>query len=121
MYTALKEIQQSYNPNLILITENGHGGYETADSKGFVKDDKRIELTSKFLHYLLKAKSEGVKVHGYYHWSAMDLYSWINGYDKRYGLIRVDFKNNLALTPKKSYYWYRDFIDQYFSGALKNG
>lgn len=121
MYTALKEIQQSYNPNLILITENGHGGYETADSKGFVKDDKRIELTSKFLHYLLKAKSEGVKVQGYYHWSAMDLYSWINGYDKRYGLIRVDFKNNLALTPKKSYYWYRDFIDQYFSGALKNG
>lgn len=120
MYTALCEVQRKYHPKLIMITENGHGGYEQADETGFVNDEQRIKLTAEFLKYLLKAKSEGVKVHGYYHWSAMDLYSWINGYEKRYGLIRVDFAHQLALTPKKSYYWYRDFIDQYFSGSLKN-
>lgn len=120
MYTALKEIQEKYNPNLILITENGHGGYEQVNDAGYVEDDKRIDITAKFLNYLLKAKKEGVHVQGYYHWSAMDLYSWINGYEKRYGLIRVDFAKDLALTPKKSYYWYRDFIDHYFDGSMKD-
>ena len=114
MYTALKEIQERYDPKLIMITENGHGGYEVPDKNGYVEDDDRIKLTSEFLDYMLKAKNDGVKVCGYYHWSPMDLYSWINGYEKRYGLIRVDFDNNLKRIPKKSYYWYRDFIDQYF-------
>lgn len=103
-----------------MITENGHGGYEQVNEAGYVEDDKRIDITAKFLHYLLKAKKEGVHVQGYYHWSAMDLYSWINGYEKRYGLIRVDFAKDLALTPKKSYYWYRDFIDHYFDGSMKD-
>lgn len=120
MYTALKEVQEKYNPSLIMITENGHGGYEKADGSGYVEDNNRIELTLEFLQYLLKAKEEGVNVRGYYHWSAMDLYSWINGYEKRYGLIRVDFDNDLVLKPKKSYYWYRDFIDMYFDRSSKN-
>ena len=29
----------------------------------------------------------GVNLKGYYVWSTMDLYSWINGYKKRYGLV----------------------------------
>ena len=40
----------------------------------------------------------------------MDLYSWINGYKKRYGLVRVDYDNGLKRIPKKSYYWYQQFI-----------
>ena len=43
----------------------------------------------------------------------MDLYSWINGYEKRYGLVRVDFERDLERTPKKSWYWYRDLIKRY--------
>ncbi|UQS81783.1 glycoside hydrolase family 1 protein [Bombilactobacillus folatiphilus] len=116
MYTALTEINQRYHPQLIMITENGHGGYETPDENGYVNDDKRIALTKDFLKYLLQAKNEGVPVHGYYHWSPIDLYSWINGYEKRYGMIRVDYNDHFRRIPKKSYYWYRDFIDQYFAG-----
>ena len=44
----------------------------------------------------------------------MDLYSWINGYKKRYGLVRVDYEDGLLRRiPKKSYYWYRDFITEH--------
>lgn len=116
MYTALKEIDQRYGHPLMMITENGVGEYETPDENGVVVDDERIRITAAFLKYLLMAKSEGVDVRGYYHWSTMDLYSWINGYEKRYGLVRVDFEDNLKRIPKKSYSWYRSFIDEHPKG-----
>lgn len=115
MYTSLIEIKERYDNPLILITENGHGIYETPDSEGYVEDDERIEIFEKFLMYMLKAKEDGVNVKGYYHWSTMDLYSWINGYKKRYGLVRVDFENDLKRIPKKSYYWFKDYIENYYA------
>lgn len=111
MYTALKEIDERYDQPMIMITENGVGEYENPDKNGYVEDDERIRITSEFIKYMLKARKDGVNVCGYYHWSTMDLYSWINGYEKRYGLVRIDFDNNLKRIPKKSYYWYRDLID----------
>lgn len=114
MYTGLKELKDKYNDPLILVTENGHGIYENPDENGYVEDNERIEIFEEFLDYLLKAKEDGVNVKGYYHWSTMDLYSWINGYEKRYGLISVDFDNQFKKTPKKSYFWYKDFIDDYY-------
>ena len=42
----------------------------------------------------------------------MDLYSWINGYDKRYGLVRIDYDDNCRRIPKASYYWYKDKIEK---------
>ncbi|HDH1871667.1 TPA: glycoside hydrolase family 1 protein [Enterobacter ludwigii] len=113
MYTALKEINERYSSPLIMITENGHGIYEKPDQEGYVEDDERIEIFNEFLFYMLKAKDEGINVRGYYHWATMDLYSWINGYEKRYGLVRVDFDNELKRIPKKSFYWYGDFIAQH--------
>lgn len=119
MHTALAEIKERYNNPVILITENGHGIYETPDGNGYVEDDERIEIMEEFLNYMLKAKDEGVNVKGYYHWSTMDLYSWINGYEKKYGLVRVDFDDDFRRIPKKSYYWYRDFINRYYEKSKK--
>lgn len=120
MYTALIEIKERYSNPLIMITENGHGIYETPDKDEYVVDDERIEIFEQFLKYMLQAKEEGVNVKGYYHWSTMDLYSWINGYEKRYGLVRVDFENNFKRTPKKSYYWFKDYINQYSEETNNN-
>ncbi|UXO81821.1 glycoside hydrolase family 1 protein [Klebsiella michiganensis] len=113
MYTALKEINDRYSSPLIMITENGHGIYEEPDTEGYVEDVERIEVFEEFLFYMLKAMNEGVNVKGYYHWATMDLYSWINGYEKRYGLVRVDYENNLKRIPKKSFYWYKNFISEH--------
>lgn len=77
---------------------------------GKINDDPRIEFLKMHLKEIYNAISDGIDVRGYYVWSSFDLYSWINGYDKRYGLIYVDYKNNNKRIPKKSYYWYRDVI-----------
>ena len=40
--------------------------------------------------------------------------SWINGYEKRYGLIYVDFNDpERKRTPKKSYYWFKQYIEDH--------
>ena len=47
--------------------------------------------------------SEGVPLAGYFVWSLMDNYEWALGYEKRFGLIHVDF-DTLVRTPKASYH-----------------
>ena len=47
----------------------------------------------------------------------MDLYSWINGFEKRYGFVRVDFDDDNKRYPKKSYYWFKKLIEDYQKGA----
>ena len=40
----------------------------------------------------------------------MDVFSWSNGYEKRYGLFYVDFKTQKRY-PKKSAEWYKKISD----------
>lgn len=111
MYDELMELKDKYGDLPIYVTENGHGCYDELID-GQVDDSERIEILDEFIYWMLKAKEEGVNVKGYYVWSTMDLYSWVNGYKKRYGLVYVDFENGLKRIPKKSYYWYKELIEK---------
>lgn len=114
IYNTLTEIREVYGNIPIYITENGHGQYETADDRGFVDDQTRIDMMQSYIDYMYKAMEEGCNVKGYYAWSPFDLYSWVNGYEKRYGLVRVDFSDsNLKRIPKKSYFWFKAVIQDY--------
>ena len=113
-YNTLMLRKERYGNIPIYVTENGHGCYDVPDENGYVEDDDRIAFLNDYIGWILKAKEDGVNVKGYYCWSTMDLYSWINGYKKRYGLVRVDYEDGLLRRiPKKSYYWYRDFITEH--------
>lgn len=112
IYNLLLVLKRLYPKTPVIITENGIGHYdELVDGK--IHDPYRIDYLSGFVNNLLEAKKEGCDVRGYLVWSTMDLYSWINGYKKRYGLVYVDFDNENKRIPKDSYYWYRDFIKNY--------
>jgi 6-phospho-beta-galactosidase len=54
---------------------------------------------------------EGVPVKGYFVWSLQDMFSWTNGYNKRYGLFYVDFETQERI-PKQSAYWYKELIER---------
>ena len=45
----------------------------------------------------------------YFLWSLMDNFEWSDGFEKRYGLDRVDFKTQCR-TPKLSAAFYREII-----------
>ena len=113
-YVTLTKRKERYGDIPIYVTENGHGMYEYVDENGEINDDARIDFLENYLYWIMKAKEEGVNVKGYYVWSNTDLYSWINGYKKRYGLVFVDYEDkNLKRIPKKSYYWYKEYIRKY--------
>jgi len=58
---------------------------------------------------VLDAIEGGVPVHGYFYWSLMDNYEWAWGYDKRFGIVRVDY-DTLERTPKDSARRYQSII-----------
>lgn len=115
MYNALIELKDRYGNPTVMITENGHGSLESMDEYGEIADDERIEALSAFINQMIRAKNDGANVCGYYVWSTMDLYSWVNGCSKRYGLVFIDYENDCKRIPKKSWYWYRDFIASHSS------
>jgi beta-glucosidase len=50
-----------------------------------------------------------VPLEGYFAWSLLDNFEWAEGYDKRFGLVRVDFPTQTR-TVKASGTWYRGLI-----------
>ena len=105
MYDLLVRIMLQYpNYREILITENGMGAKDQLID--FVVDDSyRIDYVRAHLQWLLRAVEVGVNVSGYFMWSLMDMFSWTNGYNKRYGFFYVDFETQMRI-PKASAYWF---------------
>ncbi len=86
----------------IYITENGMAAYDEVQD-GAVSDPTRIDYFNKHLGAVRQAIADGSPVKGYFAWSLLDNYEWALGYDKRFGMVHVDF-DTLERTPKDSYY-----------------
>jgi beta-glucosidase len=93
----------------LYITENGCAYGDGPGSDGVVHDPKRIDYLSTHLKAISNAIAQGSPVKGYYQWSLMDNFEWALGYEKRFGIVHVDFDTQKR-TIKDSGYWYRDQI-----------
>jgi beta-glucosidase len=52
---------------------------------------------------------------GYMVWSLMDNFEWASGYEKRFGIVHVDYSTQQR-TLKDSALWYRGFLQQRKAG-----
>lgn len=93
----------------ILILENGLGAYDELKN-GNINDDYRIKYLTEHILRMKEAIADGVNIIGYLTWSAIDLYSTREGFEKRYGFIYVDKNDDLKRIKKKSFYWYKKVI-----------
>jgi beta-glucosidase len=109
LYDLLKRVDRDYNHPLIYITENGMACKDETIVDNVVQDDDRLSYLQRYLSAVNNAINEGVNVKGYFVWSLLDNFEWIEGYSKRFGLIRVDYET-LERMWKKSSLWYRDVI-----------
>lgn len=111
---GLRRITSRYNLP-ILITENGLGAYDTLTEDGKIHDDYRITYLKEHVEAIKDAVNDGCDVIGYCTWSFQDLFSWLNGYAKRYGFVYVDrdeeSEKELKRYKKDSFYWYKDVIE----------
>lgn len=94
----------------IMITENGMANLDFVMLDGKVHDPQRTDYICRHLKELKKAIDEGIPVLGYQYWSVMDNFEWSLGYDKRFGLIYVDYRTGERLL-KDSAYEYKKIIE----------
>ncbi|MFC5289781.1 GH1 family beta-glucosidase [Actinokineospora guangxiensis] len=93
----------------MVITENGSAFVDTPDADGFVDDPDREAYLADHIAAVAEARAKGADVRGYLAWSFLDNFEWSYGYDKRFGLVRVDYDTQKR-TVKRSGLWYRDLI-----------
>ncbi|TYS17699.1 beta-glucosidase [Rossellomorea vietnamensis] len=108
-YKVLCKIKDQYGDVPIYITENG-ACYNDGVEDGRVKDTRRIQYLKQHLTSLQRSIESGVNIKGYLTWSLLDNFEWAEGYDKRFGLIHIDF-HTLKRTKKDSYYWYKQTVN----------
>ncbi len=109
MYWAPRQVAKLWGVKSIYITENGTSARDDPAPDGKVYDVDRIMYLRAYLTQLQRATSEGIPVLGYFLWSLMDNFEWSDGFEKRFGLYRVDFDTQVR-TPKLSASFYREII-----------
>ncbi len=75
----------------VYITENGSAWDDTVSEDGRVHDPERVAYLQDHLAALADSVAAGTDVRGYFAWSLMDNFEWAFGYDKRFGIVHVDY------------------------------
>ncbi|MBT8153445.1 beta-glucosidase [Epibacterium ulvae] len=109
LYKFLKRTAAEYTGDLPLhITENGMANADVI-TDGAIHDTARIDYINQHLDAVRKAVADGVPVEGYFLWSLLDNYEWALGYEKRFGMVHVDF-DTMKRTPKASFLALKDAL-----------
>ncbi|WP_308446487.1 GH1 family beta-glucosidase [Chitinimonas sp. BJYL2] len=97
------------------ITENG-GAFPDPWVGGQVQDEARVRYLQDHIAAVRIAIDSGVPVGAYMVWSLMDNFEWASGYEKRFGIVHVDYATQQR-TLKDSALWYRAFLQRQHQGA----
>ena len=79
LFRLLKRLSYYHKP--IYITENGLPDLD---------DDQRPSFLVQTLREVWKAINENVPVMGYYHWTLTDNFEWAEGWNLRFGLVKLN-------------------------------
>lgn len=93
---------------------------ESGTANAATDDKLRQQLLITHLAELAGAIKDGVDVRGYFHWSLIDNFEWAEGFDARFGLVEVDYKNGFARKKRKSFDTYREIIRSGITAAIYN-
>jgi beta-glucosidase len=105
----LTRVQRDYAPGPIAITENGAFFADVVGPEGQINDIERLSFIRRHIEAVKVARAAGVDVMGYFAWSLLDNFEWASGYDKRFGLVHVDFATQRR-TVKTSGKWFAQFL-----------
>ncbi|MEU7692264.1 GH1 family beta-glucosidase [Microbispora hainanensis] len=105
----LLRLEREYHGPAWYITENGAAYADVADENGYVDDVERAEYLRTHIDAVLEARAQGADVRGYFAWSLLDNFEWSYGYDRRFGIVRVDYDTQKR-TPKRSARYYAERV-----------
>jgi beta-glucosidase len=109
MYWGPRLVHEIYGPKIICITESGAGYDDVPDARGEILDLHRRQYVRQCLAELHRSIGDGAPVRGYFLWSFMDNWEWLEGRTKRFGLCYTDYGTQKRI-PKLSAHWYREVM-----------
>jgi len=112
----LVRVADDYGPQCIFVTENGSAWTDVVEPDGSINDAQRAEYLETHLQACAGAIRRGAPVAGYFAWSLLDNFEWAYGYDKRFGIVHVDYETQQR-TIKASGYRYSELIAQHRAGV----
>ena len=113
---VMRNLREHYGNPSMFISENGIAVVDEPDEKGFVRDTGRLNYLRAHIQTAHQMLAEGQNLRGYFVWSLLDNFEWSNGYEPRFGIVRVDY-DTLERIPKQSAYWYREVIQNNAVGS----
>ena len=104
--TLIRRIAKEFpeHPTLY-ITENGAAFNDEVGADDEVDDPRRTKYLNEHIQNVALCIEEGIDIKGYFAWSLMDNFEWAYGYDKRFGIVHVDYATQKR-TVKSSGKWY---------------
>ncbi|HOJ98903.1 MAG TPA: GH1 family beta-glucosidase [Termitinemataceae bacterium] len=110
LYHTLCRIRDEYGNPPVYITENGTTTLDEISDDGCVHDPVRVDYLRRHFSAAHQAITEGCQCKGFFVWSLLDNYEWAFGFTKRFGLVFVDYTDNLHRIPKDSAHFFRQVI-----------
>lgn len=75
------------------------------------KDAQRADYITGLIESMARAIKSGVDLRGYMYWSLLDNYEWAHGFDKRFGLVEINYKTQ-ERKIRPSAYVYKKIIEK---------
>lgn len=75
------------------------------------KDTIRADYIKRLIRCMHVAIENGADVRGFMYWSLLDNYEWAHGFEKRFGLVEIDYET-LARKIRPSAYAYKEIIER---------
>lgn len=105
----LVRVTKEYQPKVLYVTENGAAFDDPAPTNGVVADPQRTDYFRAHFEAAEAAIAEGVPLQGYFVWSLLDNFEWAEGYNKRFGIVYIDYAT-MERIPKQSARAYQQLI-----------
>ncbi|CAN6871248.1 unnamed protein product [Brassica oleracea] len=103
---VLAYIKENYGNPPVYILENG----QSTNHYSSLDDVERVEYLQAYIGAVLDSVRNGSKTRGYFQWSFMDLYEFLDT-NYTYGLYYVNFSHpERKRSPKTSAFWYSAFL-----------
>ena len=109
MTELLVRLGRDYPGTPMVVTENGAAFSDEVAEDGGVHDAERVEYLRTHVAAVADAVDAGADVRGYFVWSLLDTFEWGYGYDRRFGVVRVDYDTQERIL-KDSALWYRGLL-----------
>ena len=105
----LLRLHREYPDQPLMVTENGAAFDDVVSPDGAVHDERRVDYLRRHVDAVGAAVDQGADVRGYFVWSLLDNFEWGYGYDRRFGIIRVDYDTQKRIW-KDSAHWFQRLV-----------